>query len=231
MKQNQKESKENSYKQTHFFKDPKSLVSEQFRMLRTNIEFMAIDKNIQTLVITSPTPGDGKTTVAANLAAAFASQKKKVLLVDTDLRKPQVHNFFEINDDLGLSTLFVQQERPINTVVHSTSVPNLYVVPCGHIPPNPAEVLSSERMNQIMSQLKEQFDYVIYDTPPITVVADAQIMAGKVDGTIFVLRKNSDKKTMIRKAKERADAANAHVLGAVFNREIVKMNDKSYYKG
>lgn len=220
---------EKKYQDFHFFTDTKSMISEQLRMLRTNIEFMSIEDKISSLVITSPSPGDGKTTIAINLAAVFASQNKRVILVDTDMRKPRVHIFFELNYRKGLSALFVQKNLSVTELIHKTSIENLFVLPCGVVPPNPAEMLSSDKMNQIMAELENKFDLVIYDTPPINIVADAQIMAGKVDGTIFVLRKNHDKKADIKKAKKLADAAQARVLGAVFNRESTKENVRTYY--
>lgn len=220
------------YQRPFILEDPKSVVSEQFRRVRTNIEFLSVKEDFKTLVITSTTPGVGKSTVASNLAATFASQGKKVLLVDADMRTPSLHKMFRLHNYTGLSTLFVDEDLKLNDVIHSTTLmDNLFIMTSGAIPPNPAEMLSSPWMEQLTKELRQTFDLIIFDMPPITAVADAQIMAGKVDGTIFVLCKGVDDKEHIRKSKELAKSANAKVLGAIFNREMDKENHYYYYYG
>lgn len=207
---------------------PNSVVSEQFRTIRTNIQFSMLDESLKSIVITSAGPGSGKSIISANLAATFASEDKRVLLVDADLRKPTVHKTFRVRNNDGLTTLLTKREAQIQELVYRSHIEGLYILTSGIIPPNPAELLSSNRMNELMKMLEEEFDIVIYDMPPIIAVTDAQIMASKADGTIFVLPKGQASKDEVFKAKELLDMVNANVLGAIFNR-VEKSTDNYYY--
>lgn len=206
---------------------PSAVISEQFRTIRTNIQFSMVDKNLKTLTITSAGPGAGKSTISANLAVTFASQGKKVLLVDADMRKPTVHKTFKINNHDGLTTLLTEKDAQISNIAHQTSTENLYVITSGAIPPNPAELLASKRMNHLIAQFEEKFDLIIFDLPPIIAVTDAQIMASKADGTIFVINSGGAKKDMVLKSKELLELVGANVIGAIFNR--VKVSGDNYY--
>lgn len=206
---------------------PKSIVAEQFRMVRTNLEFAIVDKDLKSLLITSLAPGAGKSTISANLAATFAAQGKKVLLVDTDMRKPTIHKIFKLRNNEGLSTLITTKEATVSEYVERVEFENIYILTSGATPPNPAELISSKRMEQLIEEMEQAFDLVIFDTPPVLAVADSQIMAGKVDGTLFVIRKGKDKKEQIQTAAERMSSVNANVLGAIYNR--VEQNDDAYY--
>lgn len=210
------------------FSKPNSVVSEQFRTIRTNIQFSMVDKNLKSLVITSAGPGSGKSIIAANLAATFASEDKRILLVDADLRKPTVHKTFRIRNNDGLTTLLTNRDATIEDMVYRTHVEGLYTLTSGVIPPNPAELLASERMDKLMQELEEIFDLVIYDMPPVIAVTDAQIMASKVEGTIFVLPKGQASKEEVYKSKELLEMVNANILGAIFNR-VDKDSDSYYY--
>lgn len=207
---------------------PNSVVSEQFRTIRTNIQFSMVDENLKSIVITSAGPGSGKSIVSANLAATFASEDKRVLLVDADLRKPTVHKTFRVRNNDGLTTLLTDRNAKLENVIYPTHVKGLYALTSGAIPPNPAELLASKRMNELMKELEGKFDLIVYDMPPIIAVTDAQIMASKVDGTIFVLPKSQASKEEVLKSKELLEMVNANVLGAVFNR-VEKASDNYYY--
>lgn len=207
---------------------PNSVVSEQFRTIRTNIQFSMVDENLKSLVITSAGPGSGKSIISANLAATFASEDKRVLLVDADLRKPTIHKTFRVRNNDGLTTLLTDRGALVEDMVYRTHVEGLYTLTSGIIPPNPAELLGSKRMDELMSELEEKFDFVVYDMPPVIAVTDAQIIASKVDGTIFVLPKGQATKEEVLKSKELLQMVNANVLGAIFNR-VEKANDQYYY--
>lgn len=207
---------------------PNSVVSEQFRTIRTNIQFSMVDKNLKSLVITSAGPGSGKSIISANLAATFASEDKRVLLVDADLRKPTVHKTFRVRNNGGLTTLLTDRGARIEDMVYHTHIEGLYTLTSGAIPPNPAELLASKRMKELMKELEEVYDLIIYDMPPVIAVTDAQIMASKVDGTIFVLPKGQATKEEVVKSKELLEMVNANVLGAIFNR-VEKSSDSYYY--
>lgn len=206
---------------------PSAVISEQFRTIRTNIQFSMVDKNLKTLTITSAGPGAGKSTISANLAVTFAAQGKKVLLVDADMRKPTVHKTFKVKNHDGLTTLLTEKDAQISAIAHQTSTDGLFIITSGAIPPNPAELLASKKMNQLIVQFEEQFDLIIFDLPPIIAVTDAQIMASKADGTIFVINSGGAKKDMVLKSKELLELVGANIIGAIFNR--VKVSGDNYY--
>lgn len=207
--------------------EPTSPISEQFRTIRTNIQFASSsDQRLQTMVITSSGPGEGKSTTAANLAIVFATSGQRVLLVDADLRKPTVFKTFQLKNEQGLSTLL---SRPQNVMeaIQTTGIVNLSVLTSGPKPPNPSELLGSVRMNQVLSELKGLYDIIIFDMPPVVNVTDAQIMASKVDGTLLVIRENFTNKEAILKATDLLKLVNARILGTVYN-GAEKSKDQGY---
>lgn len=206
---------------------PSSIVAEQFRTIRTNIHFSSVDNELKSLAVTSAGPGAGKSTVSANLAVSFAMEGKKVLLVDTDMRKPTVHKTFRLSNHDGLTNLLTDRNIGLADVVHRLDTENLFIITSGAIPPNPAELLASKRMEEIKTELENYYDVIIFDLPPVIAVTDAQVMASKVDGTIFVINKGGADKEMVLKSKELLDKVQANVLGAVFNR--VDTKDDRYY--
>lgn len=211
-------------------KDPKSPISEQYRTIRTNIQFSSVDKEMKTIVVTSAGPSEGKSTTVANLAVAFAQQGKKVLLVDADLRKPTVHYSFNITNTFGLSSALTKQSK-LEDVIKESLEENLYVLTSGPIPPNPAELLGSKAMELFMEQVQDDFDVVLYDTPPLLAVTDAQIMASKCDGTILVVSSGKTETEQAVKAKELLAAANSHIIGVVLNNKKLQSNNYYYYYG
>jgi protein-tyrosine kinase len=210
--------------------NPKSPISEQYKTIRTNIQFSSVDKTIQTLMVTSSGPGEGKSTTVANLAVVFAQQGKKVLLIDADLRKPTAHYTFRLDNHTGLTNVLTKQAT-VDQAVNETDVENLFVLPSGPIPPNPAELLGSQTMVEFLSQITETYDLVLFDTPPVLAVTDAQILANKCDGTILVVHSGKTENEAAVKAKELLVNAKGKLLGVVLNQKKQKESQYYYYYG
>lgn len=210
--------------------NPKSPKSEAYRTLRTNIDFSAIDKEIKTIMVTSAQAGEGKTTTAANLAVVYAQAEKNVLLLDADLRKPALHHAFLKSNRVGLTNLLAGQYRA-RDVIDDTHIDRLSVLMSGPVPPNPSEILASKRMSALLCDLKEQFDVIIIDTPPIIAVTDAQIVAAKCDGVLLVIDQGKVKREIARKAKARLEHVKANILGVILNRKNCEDKDAYYYYG
>ena len=186
-----------------------------------------VDETIRSIVVTSAGPSSGKSTVAANLSATFASEDKRVLLVDSDLRKPTVHKTFKVRNSEGLTTILTDKLARVEDVVCRTHTDGLYILTSGAIPPNPAELLASNRMEELKKEMLDYFDMIIFDTPPVLAVTDAQVMSTKTDGTLFVVPQGQASKDEVLKSKDMLEKVNANVLGAVLNR--VNKSDDSYY--
>lgn len=206
---------------------PNSIVTEQFRTIRTNIQFSMVDKDLKSLIFTSSGPWEGKSTVAANIAAVFADQGKKVVLVDADMRKPTIFRTFNIQNNVGLSNLISSRNMSIKEVVQYVEDADIDIISSGPVPPNPSELLNSNRMNEIIKELEDIYDLVLFDMPPVVSVTDAQIMATKTDGAVFVVRRNIAHTEDVKQAKELLDMVHANVLGVVFNGSE-KKTDRSY---
>ena len=178
-------------------------------------------------MVTSSGPGEGKSTTAANLAVVFAKAGQKVLLVDADMRKPVIYKAFQINNHYGLINLLSSTET-ISKGIQKTAIKELSVLPSGPIPPNPSELLSSKRMDQLMVEASQLYDIVMFDLPPIVTVTDAQILSSKADGTLLVVREKTSRKEAVVKAKKLLEMAQAKVLGIVYN-GVEQSKDTSYY--
>jgi len=208
--------------------DPLSPISEQFRTIRTNIQFSKIDSAIQSLVVTSTGPTEGKSTTSANLAVVFAQSGAKTMLIDADLRRPTSHLTFGLDNSMGLSNLLSIRRMSINDVAQATEIPNLTVMTSGPKPPNPSELLSSARLIKMLDILKQKYDCIIFDMPPVVTVTDAQIVASQVDGVVLAVKENVTEKKMLLKAKELLEQVNANVIGSVYFGNS-KQSDYSYY--
>lgn len=210
--------------------NPKSPISEQYRTIRTNIQFSAVDYDLKTLMVTSSGPSEGKSTTAVNLAVVFAQQGKKVLLVDADLRKPTVHYAFNQRNTIGLTSVLTRQIG-LETAIAETKEKNLYILTSGPIPPNPAELLSAQAMDLFFRTVEKEFDIIVFDTPPLLAVTDAQILANKCDGTVLVVSSGKTEKDQLRKGKELLDSAKSKLLGVVLNNKKITKSNYYYYYG
>jgi len=209
-------------------RQPRSPVSEAFRSLRTNLEYAAVQKPIHTLIITSPEPYEGKTTVAVNLAAIYSQAKRNVTLVDADLRHPNVHRYMGLPNLDGLSNLFRDHSDMTKVFRSRADLPRLTVITTGSMPPNPAELLGSDRMTHILEELRSLSEMVIIDTPP-SLVADAQVLAAKVDAVLLVVKPGKTSVEAARSSLELFRRAGARVVGVVMNR--IPRNRSYYYGG
>jgi polysaccharide biosynthesis transport protein len=207
---------------------PRSPISEAFRSMRTSLEFYSVDKPLQVLLVTSSGAEEGKTTIATNLAVILAKGNKNVVLLDADMRRPNVHNHLNISNRIGLSHLIRSRSTLEEVIQVSKEVPNLSVITSGSLPPNPSELLASERMKSILAELRAQFDMIIIDTPP-ALVTDAQILATKSDGVIYVLRPGKTRIIAAQTPLEEFERIGANMIGVVMNR--IPRNREYYYGG
>jgi len=209
---------------------PKDPVAEQYRTIRTNIQFSNVDQDIKTIVVTSSGAEEGKSTTTSNLATVYAQQGLKVLLIDADLRKPTGHYTFRLENHIGLTNVLTRQST-LAQAVQESEIPHLSVLTSGPIPPNPSELLASAQMAELLKEMKKQFDMIIFDTPPILAVADAQILANQVDGTILVVSSGKTEKDAALKSKELLSNAKGKLLGVVLNNRKVEEGNYYYYYG
>ncbi|MFS0750375.1 CpsD/CapB family tyrosine-protein kinase [Oceanobacillus sp. 1P07AA] len=210
--------------------NPRSPISEQYRTIRTNLQFASVDHELRSILLTSAGPSEGKSMTTANLAIVYAQQGKRVLLVDADLRKPTIHYTFRLDNLRGLSNILVG-ETSMQDAVESSDVENLDLISCGPVPPNPSELLGSKRMQFFIEEAKQHYDIVIFDMPPVLAVTDAQVMSNFVDGAILVVRSKRTENEAANKALEALQSVNANVLGAVLNDRDKKDANYYYYYG
>ena len=205
--------------------NPKSPQAEAYRTLRTNIQFSAVDNELKTLLVTSSEKGEGKSTTICNMAIAFAQVEKKILIIDCDLRCPTIHRYFNLSNTCGLSN-YLTSHIEVETVIFSTKE-GVDIVPSGVIPPNPAELLNSRKFKETVKQLKERYDMILLDCPPIGLVTDAGVIANEMDGTLFVVKSHKiDERSVIRSMKL-LNNVGAKVIGTVLS--AVPIDNKGYY--
>jgi non-specific protein-tyrosine kinase len=217
------------------YTEPKSAAAEAYRALRTNIQFASPDKPVHTILATSTRPDDGKSTTIANLAITFAASGAPTVLVDADLRRPHLHRMFGLSNDSGLTTWVSEAARAnvdiasVSLPLQATMVPGLKVLTSGPAPPNPAEILASQRVAELLSLLREAAEYVLIDTPPIIAVTDAAVLAPRVDGVLLVVNAGKTRRDLALKARDMLRQVNATLLGVVLNNASIDKSAYEYY--
>ena len=197
--------------------DPKNPAAEAYKVIRTSIQFAQAGNQLKTIAVTSCTPNEGKSTTIANLAVVLTQTGKSVLLIDCDMRNPTVHKNFNLSNKIGLSSC-ISMDTPLTEAVKETKIENLYALTGGVVPPNPSELLGSERMKALVEEAGELYDYVLIDTPPVLPVTDALIVSRIVDGMILVIASGEVKVEMARDVKTQLVNAGANILGVVLNK-------------
>lgn len=209
--------------------EPRHPVSEAYRSIRTNLRFSAIDNRLQTLAVTSSMAGEGKSVTAANLSIVMAQLGLSVVLVDADLRRPTQHKLFQLNPRPGLSDALLSEDRMLQRYLHQVDIPNLSILPCGVLPPNPAELLSSQRMRQVVEDLHTEADVVILDTPPILVVTDAAVLASYLRNIVLVVNAKRTRQSLLARSIESLQKIDANLCGVVVNELNRSSRDYYYY--
>lgn len=202
-------------------RDPRSPAAEAYRQLRTNIQFSSLDQQLRTLLATSTAPDEGKSTTIANLAVTMAQSEQRVILVDCDLRRPTLHELFDLPNDAGLTSLILAQEDAEIPLL-DTVVPGLSLLPSGPLPPRPADILGSRRMETIIARLRGAADIVLFDTPPVVAVTDAAVLATRVDGVLLVFHAGKTSRERGRQARQMLEKVKANIVGVVLNNAKVE---------
>jgi non-specific protein-tyrosine kinase len=207
--------------------DPRSPVSEAYRTLRTNLSFYSVDNPLKTLVVTSPAPGEGKSTTIANLAVTMAQSGRRTILVDCDLRRPSLHDLFNLKAEPGFTNMILSEEMTVP--LQQTSVPNLWLLAAGTKPPNPADLLGSQKVDQLITRLQEEADMVLFDAPPVIAVTDAAVLGAKVDGVLLVIQAGKTKRDHAERAKETLEKAKVRIVGATLTNAPKDSAMSGYY--
>jgi len=208
-------------------KSPKEPEVEAYHTLRTNLLFSGLDDPLASLLVTSPLSESGKTTTASNLGVTIARTGVRVLLLDADLRRPRLHRAFQMSNINGLTSLMVDEALTLEDLIQQTDVENLFVLTSGPIPPNPSELLLSRKFQEIIAAVKERFDFVILDSPPVLAVSDPSLLSRYVDGTLLVIDFGRVPKELAQKAKEQLENVKARIVGVLLNK--VPANGHNYY--
>lgn len=195
--------------------NPRSDAAEAYRTLRTNLMFSSVENPLHTLLVTSPAQGEGKSQLIANLAVTFAQAGNKTILIDSDLRRPTQHEIWGISAERGLTTMMIEDSALASPPLVNTSVDNLQILPAGPPPPNPADVLSSQRMNEIIGLLKARSNYVLFDSPPVLAATDAALLGIKLDGALLAVRAGHTRREDVLRARQALERVHVRVLGAV----------------
>lgn len=220
----------NNNEELIIYSDPKSSMSEAIRTLRTNLQFSSVDKKIKTILITSSVPGEGKSFIAANLAVSFADSGSKVLLVDADIRKGRQHTIFNRHNKKGLSNLLLKDvDEAYKSYVYESGIKNLDLIFKGTTPPNPSELLNSDKNKHLIDILEKEYDIIIFDGAPINGLPDSLVMSTLVDGVIIITAAKSTSVSVLNETKKNLENVNANILGVVLNRTEARNN--KYYGG
>jgi len=206
--------------------DPKSIAAEAYRSLRTSIQFAGLDHKCRTILVTSSSPGEGKSTTVSNFGVVMAQTGSRICLIDSDLRRPTLHRVFGLGNGRGLTTALLDG-LPFSQVAQSTVVPNLFVLPSGPVPPNPAELVGSNRMRESLEAAVEDYDMILLDSPPLVSVSDAVALAAFTDGVVLVVQTGKVPHDVIRRAAAQLHAVKGRVLGVVMN--AVNLKRDGYY--
>jgi non-specific protein-tyrosine kinase len=209
--------------------EPRSPISEAYRTLRTNLDFASLDQALKTLVVTSAGVGEGKSSMLANLAVVSAQAGRRVILVDADLRRPTLHEVFDLGNEAGLTTLMMDEAALASPPLQDSGIEGLFVLTSGPLPPNPAEVMGSRRMEEVIAALAEQAEQVFFDTPPIVAVTDAAVLATKVDGVLLVVKAGKTRRENARTAVQRLEQINARLVGTVLTDAQLGAGFEGYY--
>jgi capsular exopolysaccharide synthesis family protein len=197
--------------------DPRSQAAEAYRTLRTNLTFAALDNPLETLVVTSAAPDEDKSKILANLAVTMAQSERRTILVEADLRRPGLREIFGIDSERGLTSMIVEDTALDNPPLVETGIENLWLLPSGPLPPNPADLLGSQRMEQAIGALKTRADVVLFDAPPVASVTDAVVLGTKVDGALLIVSAGRTRREHIERAKELLERVHVRIVGTVLN--------------
>ena len=208
--------------------DPRSPASEAYRTLRTNLSFYSLDEPLRTLVVTSPAPDEGKSTTIANLAVTMAQGGHRTILVDCDLRRPSLHELFDVNNEAGLTTMVLNENAGL--LLQQTAVENLSVLPSGPKPPNPADLLGSRQVDRVLETLKEHADMVLIDAPPVIGVTDAVVLGARVDGVLLVVSAGKTRRDHAEHARELLEKARVRIVGVALTNAARDNTLGSYYE-
>ncbi|MBN1657136.1 MAG: CpsD/CapB family tyrosine-protein kinase [Anaerolineae bacterium] len=208
---------------------PRSAISEAYRTLRTNLDFASLDEELRTIAVTSAGVGEGKSTTLANLAVVSAQAGRKVILVDADLRRPTLHQLFGLSNELGLTTMILDESALADPPLQDTGVAGLSLLTSGPLPPNPAEMIASRRMAEVIAALSEHADQLFFDTPPVVAVTDAAVLATKVDGVLLVISAGKTRREGARTAIQRLEQINARLVGTVLTNVEMGATFTGYY--
>lgn len=211
----------------HYF--PNSRLAESYRSIRTALLLSSADNPVKTVAVTSALPGEGKTVTVANLAVTLAQSGKTVLVVDADLRRPRQHRLFKVKNTFGLTT-YLTDSVELKSVVKSTEIPNLFLINSGPVPPNPAELLGSEKMSRFIRMMAEECDHVLFDLPPMLEISDALVLGAKVDGLVLVVHGDKTSREALKKAREKLDLLKVRTIGVVINNVDLPRHGAYYYK-
>ena len=209
--------------------EPRSPISEAYRTLRTNLDFASLDQDLKTIVVTSASGGEGKSTTLANLGVVSAQTGRKVVLVDADLRRPSLHTVFGLGNETGLTTMMRDDSALASPPLQETGIEGLRVLTSGPLPPNPADLMGSRRMEEVIGALAGEADQVFFDSPPVVAVTDAAVLATKVDGVLLVISAGKTRREQARIAVQRLEQINARLVGTVLTNVETGAGVQDYY--